>query len=498
VFVQKRDGMTRSHIAAYSLGHLPNDLTVTMWIFYFTVYSENVVGLDSSVVAIAVLLGQIADGLMTPIVGVYSDSINTRWGKRKPWYFGGAVVVIASFVGMFASPSFIVKHDRTKEEWEKARENGEDMTLQNWWFIIIPALYNFGWAAVQIAHMSIVNQLSNSNRMRDKLSSYRNGFIYGSNMLVLGTATYMFYSIDGEKLQYRYICYVATALSIAAAVFYIIKIDEVKLSAEAKRLEEEYQNNLLGQNTVELMGTNQVNESTELTMEKSDKEKDEEESVKGHWSDWLKQPIFYIFGTVYTMARMALNITLAMQPFYLQTVLKFEAAEGKTTPIELGLVPLTSCMMSLFFSLFVMQKVTRWLKNRFLPMVLAIFIVSIASLPLAFLGESWRNLVYPLIGMQGIAIAILLNTSTAMISDVIGKDSENSAFVYGTYSLFEKIANGIILYFLIEELKEEAAVLKFVMAGIPLICSCIASLMTYIGAKKYSHKLAKITGIAPS
>jgi len=32
------------------------------------------------------LSGQIADGIATPIVGYYSDKVNTRIGQRTPWY----------------------------------------------------------------------------------------------------------------------------------------------------------------------------------------------------------------------------------------------------------------------------------------------------------------------------------------------------------------------------------------------------------------------------
>lgn len=41
------------------------------------------------------------------------------------------------------------------------------------------------------------------------------------------------------------------------------------------------------------------------------------------------------------------------------------------------------------------------------------------------------------------------NTATSLISDVIGNDTANSAFVYGVYSLFDKFANGGILFFMI-------------------------------------------------
>lgn len=102
--------------------------------------------------------------------------------------------------------------------------------------------------------------------------------------------------------------------------------------------------------------------------------------------------------------------------------------------------------------MFLMQRMTRCLKNRFYPMIVAIGIILATSIPLYMINETTQNLVYPLIGLQGISLAILLNTSTALISDVIGKNSENSAFVYGSYSLIEKFVNGIILYFMLEHL----------------------------------------------
>jgi hypothetical protein len=45
----------------------------------------------------------------------------------------------------------------------------------------------------------------------------------------------------------------------------------------------------------------------------------------------------------------------------------------------------------------------------------------------------------------------MLNTATSLISDVIGNESESAAFVYGSYSLFDKFANGILLYWLISQ-----------------------------------------------
>ena len=56
-------------------------------------------------------------------------------------------------------------------------------------------------------------------------------------------------------------------------------------------------------------------------------------------------------------------------------------------------------------------------------MVLALLFTTVSSLPLLLLDKyDWcKQMVYPCACMQGVGIALMLNTSTSMISDVIGK-----------------------------------------------------------------------------
>lgn len=82
-------------------------------------------------------------------------------------------------------------------------------------------------------------------------------------------------------------------------------------------------------------------------------------------------------------------------------------------------------------------------------MLISIFIASLGSVPLYFLTSENRNLVYPLSSIQGVAMAIMMNTATSLISDVIGNDNKNSAFVYGSYNLFAGCTYGGLLYWII-------------------------------------------------
>lgn len=130
-------------------------------------------------------------------------------------------------------------------------------------------------------------------------------------------------------------------------------------------------------------------------------------------------------------------------------------------------------------------------------MLVAIVITCIGFTPLFFLtnDESTRWLVYPLSIFQGIGLAIMLNTATSLISDVIGQDTANSAFVYGCYSLFDKFANGALLYLMVALYSEDETALKLIMSVTPIVCSILAYLFTFIGKKCFSDKMAKITGI---
>jgi len=143
---------------------------------------------------------------------------------------------------------------------------------------------------------------------------------------------------------------------------------------------------------------------------------------------------------------------------------------------------------------------TRRLRNRFLPMLVAILIIVTTSVPLLFLTHDpkIRWLVYPLAAFQGIGLAIMLNTATSLISDVIGNDTANSAFVYGCYGLLEKVVTGGLLFFIIAEFSACPGALRWVVGGTPVACSFLAYFLTWIGSRYFSDKMAKITGVAPT
>ena len=71
-----------------------------MYLLYFLTYP---VGLGAGRASLALLSGQIADGLATNMVGFLIDKTRTRFGKRTPWFIFGTILVIPSFLLTFNS-----------------------------------------------------------------------------------------------------------------------------------------------------------------------------------------------------------------------------------------------------------------------------------------------------------------------------------------------------------------------------------------------------------
>lgn len=46
------------------------------------------------------------------------------------------------------------------------------------------------------------------------------------------------------------------------------------------------------------------------------------------WKDWLKSGTFYVHGFVYMLVRVAVNVTMTVQPFYLEKALNFKGKGG--------------------------------------------------------------------------------------------------------------------------------------------------------------------------
>ena len=151
-----RSGFSR---LSYGVGHVLNDLCSAMWFSHLLVYFDKVVELSATEAGILLLIGQIVDGLATPVVGIESDSTSiTNYGKRKLWHLGGTIAVVFTFPFIF---NLCI-----------GCENASRWSLFIYYvpFIVI---FQTGWAAVQISHLSLIPELASTSDEKVILNALR-------------------------------------------------------------------------------------------------------------------------------------------------------------------------------------------------------------------------------------------------------------------------------------------------------------------------------------
>lgn len=121
---------------------------------YVSIYSH---ATDATLVTLLInvrtifIRGQIIDAVMTPIFGFLID----RYCKKKIWHVVGSIMVTLSFPVIFGG--FV----------------NSSTTIAMLLYVTSIAIFQTGWAAVQISHLSMIPSLTNSVLARADLTAIR-------------------------------------------------------------------------------------------------------------------------------------------------------------------------------------------------------------------------------------------------------------------------------------------------------------------------------------
>lgn len=124
-------GLIRRRYLLMGLVILSIHLVAACWFNYLFFFLKRVVKTPAA--PSALLAGQIADGIATPLVGYFSDRTKTKFGnisnnigQRSPWYVLGLVLVVSCYIPIYQT--FI--SDNKSNEYA--------------YYIIFPAIFNIG------------------------------------------------------------------------------------------------------------------------------------------------------------------------------------------------------------------------------------------------------------------------------------------------------------------------------------------------------------------
>ncbi|GAB4848974.1 hypothetical protein Ancab_003787 [Ancistrocladus abbreviatus] len=372
----------------YGIGHMLNDITSACWFTYLLVFLTDI-GLSPRDAATVMLWGQVADGFTT----VFSGELIDRFGHFKIWHGAGSLLVAVSFSSVFGG-CLLCKIFGTNSS-----------ALQTIGYSIFAAIFNVGWAATQVSHMSMVNCMTLNSTSRVVLTSCRNAFNMVANLTLYVVAFIIFNlskprnPIDTEN-QYRWIAYSSIIIGGCFVCIFHFGTKEPRLK--------------------------------------------QDNQGKGHarilWAYWFKKLLYYQVALVYVLTRLVMNVSQAFLAFYVINDLQMAQSSKASIP---AIIYICSFIVSVL-----LQEIT-WTSHRLKTVYSAGGALWIfCGTGFLLLPQGLSGFMYILSVLIGIANALMMVTGVSMQSFLVGEDLNGCAFVYGSLSFLDKMSCGFALYYL--------------------------------------------------
>lgn len=419
---KRKDSKSRTPLKqrlSYCTGHIFNDLCSAVWFTYFIVYFNKVVGLSTTETGLLFLIAQGSDAVLTPFMGIGCDRLVLKrlshYGKRKSWHLFGTIFVAIAWP-FIMSPCFVCSS--SSPSW-----------LPMVYYSVAVIIFHVGWAAVQIAHLSLIPEIAKRPGEIVELNAVRSGltfvcgiFIYVVTWVLLGQEseegispnlkrefTHLSIIVVGTGFFFSFLFHWGTVEPVSSTT------DEDRVASEPSDAEQSYEQDSLCIETVE----------RELV----------EQSPKT-WRQWFKDPKFYAMGVVYTCTRITVNVSQSYFPFYLTDALHFQKEAIAYFPLVI--------LVSGAFSSVMVKNISKRLGTKW-TFCIASAVVICACAWFYVQTISARDAVYAAAFVMGSGNSVMLVTVLSMTADMIGLDKASGGFVYSFMGFLDKGFVGVVV-----------------------------------------------------
>ncbi|WP_445715874.1 MFS transporter [Flavobacterium sp.] len=151
--------------AAFGAGHLVNNLLPgALGVFSFFLITA--FGIEPAIAGLLSAIPRFFDALTDPVMGFVSDNTTSRWGRRRPYIFLGAILSAILFA----------------VQWQMFEENGS--TYNFWYFLLFSILFIFANTIFSTPLIGFGYEMSSDTKERTRLMGIANSVGQISWMIV--------------------------------------------------------------------------------------------------------------------------------------------------------------------------------------------------------------------------------------------------------------------------------------------------------------------------
>ncbi|XP_028407055.1 major facilitator superfamily domain-containing protein 12-like isoform X2 [Dendronephthya gigantea] len=373
----------------YGVGHILNDLCANVWFSYLLIYMQYVVQLSPITAGSLLLVGQIADALSTPFVGIESDRTGyNKYGRRKLWHLLGVTCVAVSF------PFIFTKCIGCGKSSEYA------LVIYYVPFIVI---FQFGWASTQISHLALIPELSECKIEKVTLNAIRYAGTVSSGIVVYLVFWYLINTMKScdvigpdDHDEFMYLALITVAFGLVFMFIFHLGVKE------------------------------RPRKSSHIGDSKSKRNASD-------WKLWFREIEFYKVALIYMCTRLVVNISQVYTPQFTKVSLEHKKEIVAIIPLIVFVSGFLTTLAAKPLNVHLGQRGTY---------IIGLLIV-ISNCVWTYFIEKKTIQVYGYGVLLGVGGSLSLVTCLGMLAHLIGENVETGAFVYGAMSFLDKIANGI-------------------------------------------------------
>jgi GPH family glycoside/pentoside/hexuronide:cation symporter len=173
---------------------------------FYVIYLTDTVGLDPRLASLGAVIGLIWDAVNDPLVGMLSDRVKSRWGRRRPFLLFFSIPFGLSFVALWSVPN-----------WESQLSLLVYVTLA---FMLVDTLGTL----TTLPYLSLTPELTQEYDERTSLSAFRTAFqLIGALSVVIAAPMIIDHAIQrGSPSKQGYMTAGALFGFLGAALFLLV------------------------------------------------------------------------------------------------------------------------------------------------------------------------------------------------------------------------------------------------------------------------------------
>ncbi len=166
----------------YGLGGSMFSIKEAAYSAFVLLFYTQVLGLSGTAAGLALAIAVVADSVSDPVIGAWSDRLESRWGRRHPFMVAGTLPMGIGFIGLFLVPDAVVESQTRLTLW-----------LAFWSIWIRTTLSMFA-----IPHLALSAEMTSDYRERSSILGARLFFVFLLTVLIPASSLVLLFDQAGE------------------------------------------------------------------------------------------------------------------------------------------------------------------------------------------------------------------------------------------------------------------------------------------------------------